>query len=56
MEKYLARFTDKRVIARGDKGNLFFVDLRKIKKCFLFDPSKELPGIIVRFKEKLLDA
>lgn len=53
MEKYLARFTDKRVLARGEKGNLFFVDLREIKKGFLFDPSKELPSIVDRFKEKV---
>lgn len=53
MERYLARFTDKRVLARGEKGNLFFVDLRKIKKGILFDPSKPLPTIIDRWKEML---
>lgn len=51
-ERFLARFTDERVIARGAKGNLFFVDLRKIAKGYKFDPSKGLPNIFDRLLEK----
>jgi hypothetical protein len=52
-EKYLARFTDNRVQARGAKGNMFFVDLRKLNKGYRFDPSKKLPNIIDRLIEKM---
>lgn len=51
-EKYLANFTNDRVIARGEKGNLFFVDRRKIKKGFKFS-GEALPNIIDRLQEKL---
>ncbi|MGZ3809603.1 MAG: hypothetical protein ACXVCE_16095, partial [Bacteriovorax sp.] len=51
-EKFLARFTDKRVIARGEKGNVFFVDQRKLLKGYKFDPSKKLPNIVDRLMEK----
>ena len=55
-EKYLARFTNDRVLARGEKGNLFFVDLRKIVRGYRFDPNA-LPHIgnriSERFREKL---
>lgn len=51
-EKFLARFTDERVIARGAKGNLFFVDLRKLAKGYKFDPAKGLPNIFDRLMEK----
>ncbi len=51
-EKFLANFTNDRVIARGAKGNIFFVDLRKIKKGFRFDGGN-LPSLIQRLPEKL---
>lgn len=51
-EKFLARFTDRRVVARGEKGNLFFVDLRKIVKGYRFNPEA-LPNIFDRLMEKL---
>jgi hypothetical protein len=54
-EKFLATFTDKRVLARGEKGNMFFVDLRKLSNGYKFDPAKKLPNIIDRLKEKCLD-
>lgn len=54
-EKFLANFTDKRVIARGPKGNMFFVDLRKLNKGYRFDPSKKLPNIIDRLIEKVTE-
>ena len=53
-EKWLAGFTDERVIARGEKGNLFFVDLRKIKKGFRFDGGN-LQSIAERLPEKISD-
>jgi len=43
-EKYLAKFTDQRVDARGEKGNLYFVDLRKINRGYKFDGGA-LPSI-----------
>ncbi|MEA9358425.1 hypothetical protein SHI21_19470 [Bacteriovorax sp. PP10] len=52
-EKFLAKFTDERVLARGAKGNLFFVDLRKLAKGYKFDPSKRLPNIVDRLMEKV---
>lgn len=52
-EKYLANFTNNRVIARGEKGNMFFVDLRKLSRGYKFDPSKKLPNIFDRLMEKL---
>lgn len=51
-EKLLAKFTNERVIARGEKGNMFFVDLRKLSQGYKFDPSKKLPNIIDRIIEK----
>ncbi|MFA6237415.1 MAG: hypothetical protein WC635_08830 [Bacteriovorax sp.] len=51
-EKFLAKFTNKRVIARGEKGNMFFVDLRKLSSGYKFDPSKRLPNITDRLLEK----
>lgn len=51
-EKFLARFTNERVIARGEKGNMFFVDLRKLSKGYKFDPAKKLPNIADRLLEK----
>ncbi|MDD4973073.1 MAG: hypothetical protein PHY93_01915 [Bacteriovorax sp.] len=51
-EKFLAHFTNKRVLARGDKGNMFFVDLRKLSQGYKFDPSKKLPNIADRLMEK----
>lgn len=52
-EKYLANFTNNRVIARGEKGNMFFVDLRKLSRGYKFDPSKKLPNIYDRIVEKI---
>ena len=52
-EKFLASFTNNRVIARGEKGNMFFVDLRKLSKGYKFDPSKKLPNLFDRIIEKL---
>lgn len=52
-EKFLARFTNNRVLARGEKGNMFFVDLRKLSNGYKFDPSRPLPNIIDRINEKL---
>ena len=51
-EKFLARFTNERVIARGLKGNMFFVDLRKLANGYKFDPSKKRPNIANRLMEK----
>lgn len=51
-EKFLARFTDRRVVARGEKGNLFFVDLRKIMKGYRFKPEA-LPHLLDRLAEKI---
>lgn len=51
-EKFLAHFTNERVIARGEKGNMFFVDLRKLSRGYKFDPSKKLPNIANRLMEK----
>ncbi|PIP93511.1 MAG: hypothetical protein COW00_16350 [Bdellovibrio sp. CG12_big_fil_rev_8_21_14_0_65_39_13] len=51
-EKWLARFTDNRIISRGEKGNLFFVDLRKINKGYRFNPS-QLPNFMDRLMEKI---
>ncbi|QDK40896.1 hypothetical protein DOM21_05370 [Bacteriovorax stolpii] len=53
-EQFLARFTDERVVARGAKGNLFFVDLRKLSRGYKFDPAKGLPNIFERLMEKVL--
>lgn len=50
-EKYLADFTNNRVVARGGKGNTFFVDERKLSKGYKFDPSN-LPNITDRLIEK----
>lgn len=52
-EKLLANFTNERVIARGAKGNMFFVDLRKLSKGYKFDPAN-LPNIIDRLIERIL--
>lgn len=52
-EKFLAKFTNERVIARGAKGNMFFVDLRKLSNGYKFDPSKKLPNIVDRLMEKI---
>jgi hypothetical protein len=52
-EKFLAKFTNERVIARGEKGNMFFVDLRKLSRGYKFDPSKRLPNIVDRLGEKV---
>ena len=51
-EKFLAYFTNERVLARGEKGNMFFVDLRKLSRGYKFDPSKKLPNIANRLMEK----
>lgn len=51
-EIWLAEFTDNRILSRKEKGNLFFVDLRKINKGFKFNPSA-LPNIVDRLIEKL---
>jgi len=51
-EKWLARFTDNRIISRGEKGNLFFVDLRKINKGYRFNPA-QLPNFMDRVMEKI---
>lgn len=51
-EKFLAKFTNERVIARGEKGNMFFVDLRKLSQGYKFDPAKKLPNIAERLIEK----
>lgn len=51
-ERYLANFTNDRVLARGEKGNMFFVDLRKLVKGYKFNPAN-LPNIIDRLKEKM---
>lgn len=51
-ERYLARFTDDRVLSRKEKGNLFFVDLRKIRNGFRFTPEK-LPNLFDRLMEKV---
>lgn len=51
-ELYLANFTNNRVIARGEKGNLFFVDLRKIVRGYKFDPAN-LPNLLDRVNERL---
>lgn len=53
-EKFLAEFTNNRVIARGEKGNMFFVDLRKLAKGYKFDPMK-LPNITERLIEKIMN-
>ncbi len=52
-EKFLAEFTNNRVIARGEKGNMFFVDLRKLAKGYKFDPAN-LPNITERMIEKIM--
>lgn len=52
-EKFLADFTNNRVIARGPKGNMFFVDLRKLSKGYKFDPAN-LPNIFDRLLERVL--
>lgn len=54
-EKILAKFTNERVIARGEKGNVFFVDERKLKKGYKFNPSKRLPHIGDRLIEKMFN-
>lgn len=51
-EKFLADFTNSRVLARGRKGNMFFVDLRKLSSGYRFDPSQNLPNILQRIPEK----
>ena len=50
-EKFLANFTNERVLARGEKGNMFFVDLRKLSRGYKFDPAK-LPNLFERLIEK----
>jgi len=54
-EKLLAKFTNERVIARGEKGNVFFVDERKLKKGYKFNPSGKLPHIGDRLVEKMFN-
>jgi hypothetical protein len=54
-EKWLANFTNERVLARGEKGNMFFVDLRKLAKGYKFDPAKPLPNILDRLKERIVN-
>ena len=51
-EKFLASFTDNRVIARGEKGNVFFVDNRKLLRGYRFK-GEQLPNIVDRLKEKV---
>ncbi|OUR97080.1 hypothetical protein A9Q84_12170 [Halobacteriovorax marinus] len=51
-EIMMAKFTNERVLARGERGNLFFVDLRKVAKGYRFDPSN-LPNFFDLIKEKL---
>jgi hypothetical protein len=55
-EKLLAKFTNERVIARGEKGNVFFVDERKLKKGYKFNPAGKLPHIGYRLMEKCFNA
>jgi len=54
-EKFLARFTNDRVLARGLKGNVFFVDNRKLLQGYKFDGAN-LPTIIERLPERINDA
>lgn len=54
-EKCLSDFTNNRVLARGARGNMFFVDLRKLNKGFRFDPNQTLPNIFDRLLEKLTE-
>jgi hypothetical protein len=51
-ERFLADFTNQRVLARGEKGNLFFVDLRQIKHGYKFDGGN-LPNIFNRLGERI---
>ncbi len=51
-EKFLASFTDDRVKARGLKGNMFFVDNRKLLQGYKFNPEA-LPNILDRLSEKV---
>ncbi len=53
-ERFLAYFTNDRVVARGLKGNVFFVDNRKLRKGFLFDGAN-LPTIVERLPERISD-
>jgi hypothetical protein len=53
-ERFLAFFTNDRVVARGEKGNVFFVDNRKLRQGYLFD-GNNLPTIVQRLPERISD-
>lgn len=54
IEHWLAKFTNDRVIARGKKGNVFFVDNRKLLDGYKFDPARKLPNLGERLLEKAM--
>lgn len=51
-ENWLADFTNNRILSRGDKGNMFFIDNRKLKKGYKYNPEA-LPGLKDVFAERL---
>jgi hypothetical protein len=50
-ERWLARLTTRRVESRGDKGNLFFTDARRLRAGFLYNPAA-LPTLGRRLLER----
>jgi hypothetical protein len=52
-ERWLARFTTWRVQSRGEKGNLYFTDLRELRAGFRYDPAAP-PTLIQRLFKRAL--
>jgi len=50
-ERWLARFTTRRVERRGDKGNLYFTDARELRAGFRYDPSNP-PTLVQRLSTR----
>lgn len=50
-ERWLASVTGRRVLARGDRGGMYFTDARRLKKGFLYDPDR-LPSLADRVAER----
>jgi hypothetical protein len=50
-ERWLAWVTGRRVVARGDRGGMYFTDARRLKLGFRYDPDR-LPSLADRLAER----
>lgn len=53
-EIWLSRLTTRRVLARGERGGMYFTDARRLKQGFLYDPER-LPTLSARVLERMRD-